>query len=69
LFDTYEKRQRGRKEIKMPDKISMINMLWMAMITGLLTATIALYDNQKVDASKVYGPFASAHTASVLSQY
>ncbi|MBB3312107.1 hypothetical protein FHT78_003883 [Rhizobium sp. BK196] len=69
MIDTYEKRQRGRKGIKMPGKITMINMLWMVMITGMLTATIALYDNQKVDASKVYGPFASARTVSVLGQY
>ena len=51
----------------MPGKITMINVVWMAMITGMLTATVALYD-QKVDTSEVYGPSASARTA-VLGQY
>lgn len=51
----------------MPGKITMINVLWMAMITGMLTATVALYD-QKVDTSKVYGPYASARAA-VTGQY
>ena len=26
------------------DKISMINLVWMAMITTMLTATVALYE-------------------------
>jgi hypothetical protein len=39
----------------MPNKITMINAVWMVMMTGMLAATVALYD-QKVDASKVYGP-------------
>lgn len=69
MIDTYEMRQRGTKGNKMPGKITMINMLWMVMVTGMLTATVALYDNQKVDTSKVYGPFASARAASVLGQY
>ncbi|WP_176439380.1 hypothetical protein [Rhizobium esperanzae] len=51
----------------MPGKITMINVLWMVMVTGMLTATVALYD-QKVDTSKVYGPYASARTA-VLGQH
>lgn len=51
----------------MPNKVTMINAVWMVMITGMLAATIALYD-QKVDASKVYGPYASAHAA-ITSQY
>jgi hypothetical protein len=51
----------------MPGTITMINVLWMAMITGMLTATVALYD-QKADASKVYGPYATAR-ATVVSQY
>ncbi|MBB4277301.1 MULTISPECIES: hypothetical protein [Rhizobium] len=51
----------------MPDKITIINVFWMAMITGMLTATVALYD-QKTDTSKVYGPYASARTA-IISQY
>jgi len=55
--------------MNMPGKITMINMLWMAMITGMLTATVALYDNQKIDTSKVYGPYASARSVSVLGQY
>ncbi|TCL73963.1 hypothetical protein EV286_103497 [Rhizobium sp. BK251] len=51
----------------MPDKISIINVIWMAMITGMLTATVALYDRQ-ADHSKVYGPFASARQV-IASQY
>ena len=51
----------------MPDKITVINVFWMAMITGMLTATVALYD-QKTDTSKVYGPYASAR-APIVSQY
>ena len=51
----------------MPNKITMINAVWMVMMTGMLAATIALYDH-KVDASKVYGPYASARAA-VMSQY
>jgi hypothetical protein len=61
---------RSTREEKMPDKITIINVFWMAMITGMLTATIALYD-QKTDTSKVYGPYgpyASARTA-MISQY
>lgn len=27
------------------DKITMINLVWMAMITTMLTATVALYEN------------------------
>ena len=49
------------------DKVTMINVVWMAVITGMLTATVALYD-QKVEASKVYGPYASARAA-IVSQY
>ncbi|MBB3966584.1 hypothetical protein ACIQUB_27460 [Rhizobium sp. NPDC090275] len=51
----------------MPNKITMINAVWMVMMTGMLAATVALYD-QKVETSKVYGPYASART-SVVSQY
>lgn len=58
---------RGTREEKMPDKITIINVFWMAMITGMLTATIALYD-QQTDTSKVYGPYASTRTA-MISQY
>ena len=58
---------RGFKEKNMPDKITVINVFWMAMITGMLTATVALYD-QKPDTSKVYGPYAAARTA-IVSQY
>ncbi|AJD41240.1 hypothetical protein [Rhizobium mongolense] len=60
-------RYAARRENKMPDKITIINVFWMAMITGMLTATVALYD-QKTDTSKVYGPYASARTA-IISQY
>ncbi|KAA0694514.1 hypothetical protein DTW90_24705 [Neorhizobium sp. P12A] len=55
-----------RKKL-MLDKMNLINLVWMTMVTGMLAATIALYD-QKVDQSKVYGPFASARPF-VTSQY
>ncbi len=51
----------------MPDKITLINIVWMTMVSGMLAATITLYD-QKSDQSKVYGPFASARPF-VTSQY
>jgi hypothetical protein len=54
--------------MSMPGKITLINAVWMTMITGMLAATIALYD-QKPDYSKVYGPFASARPFVVSSQY
>ncbi len=52
----------------MPDKITVINVVWMAMISGMLAATVALYD-QKPDQSKIYGPFASARPLVASSQY
>jgi hypothetical protein len=56
-----------KRKNAMPDKITLINLVWMTMISGMLAATITLYD-QKVDQSKVYGPFASARPF-VTSQY
>ncbi|WP_167332654.1 hypothetical protein [Rhizobium freirei] len=52
----------------MSHKITLINAVWMTMITGMLAATIALYD-QKPDQSKIYGPFASARNFVTVSQY
>jgi hypothetical protein len=51
----------------MPDKVTIINVFWMAIVTGMLTATIALY-GQQTDTSKAYGPYASTRTA-MISQY
>ena len=51
----------------MSNKVTMINIVWITMISGMLAATIALYD-QKMDHAKVYGPFASARPF-VTSQY
>ncbi|MEZ2132913.1 MULTISPECIES: hypothetical protein [unclassified Sinorhizobium] len=51
----------------MPDKITMINVVWMAMITGMLTATITLY-NKKPEEAKIYGPYASAKSV-IARQY
>jgi len=45
----------------MPDKVILINVVWMTMIVGMLAFTVALYD-QKADPSNVYGPYASAHS-------
>jgi hypothetical protein len=57
----------AHKEDTMLNKVTMINAVWMVIMTGMIAATVTLYD-QKVDASKVYGPYASARTA-VMSQY
>lgn len=57
-----------RRKQSMPDKITLINVVWMTMISGMLAATIALYD-QKPDQSKIYGPFASARSFTASSQY
>lgn len=51
----------------MPDKITMINVVWMAMITGMLTATITLYNKEPKD-TNVYGPYASAKSV-IAGQY
>jgi hypothetical protein len=54
--------------MSMPDKITMINVVWMMMISGMLAATVALYD-QKPDQSKIYGPLASARSFVATTQY
>jgi hypothetical protein len=51
----------ARRKKAMPDKVILINVVWMTMITGMLAFTVALYD-QKADQSNVYGPYASAHS-------
>ncbi len=51
----------------MPDKVILINIVWMTVITGMLAFTVALY-GQKADEFPVYGPYASAH-AYMASQY
>jgi hypothetical protein len=51
----------------MPDKVTMINVVWMTMISAMLVATVALYDH-KPDQAKVYGPYASARSLAA-SQY
>lgn len=56
-----------KRKKHMSNKVTMINIIWMMMISGMLAATIALYD-QKMDPAKVYGPFASARPF-VASQY
>ena len=43
----------------MPDKITVISVVWMTMISAMLAATCALYDHKPQEA-KVYGPFATA---------
>lgn len=67
VHSTSVTRYAPHKEEDMPNKITMINAVWMVMMTGMLAVTVALYDH-KVDASKVYGPYASARAA-VMSQY
>ncbi|WP_337266722.1 hypothetical protein [Oryzifoliimicrobium ureilyticus] len=49
------------------DKISLINAVWMTVIAGMLTATVALYE-QKTDAAKVYNTYNTAR-ASIVSEY
>jgi hypothetical protein len=56
-----------KRKKHMSNKVTMINLVWITMISGMLAATIALYD-QKIDHAKVYGPFASARPF-VASQY
>ncbi|WFR97460.1 hypothetical protein [Rhizobium tumorigenes] len=56
-----------RRKKAMPDKVILINVVWMTVITGMLAFTVALY-GQKADQSPVYGPYASAHSY-VASQY
>lgn len=43
-----------RRKTMVPDKISMINMAWMAMIGAMLTATVTLYQDKKDDADFSY---------------
>lgn len=50
----------------MPDKITMISVVWMTMVSAMLAATVALYDHKPE--AKIYGPFASA-AAVTTSQY
>ena len=51
----------------MLNKVILINVVWMMMVTGMISFSIALY-NQKPDQVEAYGPYASAH-AYVASQY
>jgi hypothetical protein len=51
----------------MPDKVTMINIVWMTLISSMLAATVALYDH-KPNQAKVYGPYASVRPL-VTSQY
>ena len=51
----------------MLDKVILINVVWMMMVTGMVGFSIALYD-QKPDQAEGYGPYASAHSY-VASQY
>jgi hypothetical protein len=40
----------ANKKMAMPDKITMINLVWSAMIAVMLTATVTLYqDRSDVD--------------------
>ncbi|KQQ37028.1 MULTISPECIES: hypothetical protein [Rhizobium/Agrobacterium group] len=42
----------ANKKMAMPDKITMINLVWSAMIAVMLTATVTLYqDRSDVDGS------------------
>jgi hypothetical protein len=41
------------------DKITMINLVWMAMITTMLTATVALYENNFDKTSSSISPISA----------
>ncbi|MDI6835934.1 hypothetical protein [Ciceribacter thiooxidans] len=47
----------------MPDKVTLINLVWMATMTAMLATSVTFYMNEKNDA-KFYGPpmTASYHT-------
>lgn len=36
----------AKKKTAMPDKITMINLVWTAMIAVMLTATVTLYQSK-----------------------
>lgn len=56
-------------KVKKPmlNKVIVINVVWMMMVTGMVGFSIALY-GQKTDQVDNYGPYASAHSY-VASQY
>lgn len=56
---------KGKKN--MLNKVLVINVVWMMMVTGMVGFSIALY-GQKSDQIDTYGPYASAHSY-VASQY
>jgi hypothetical protein len=57
----------AKRKMVMPDKITMINLVWTAMIAVMLTATVSLYQG-KSDFTELKYPQISGHYAD-LSYY
>ena len=53
-----------RRKAIVPDKISMINMIWMAMIGAMLTATVTLYQDKKDNTEFNYPQMTSRYQGS-----
>lgn len=52
----------AKRKMAMPDKITMINLVWTAMIAVMLTATVTLYQG-KSDFADLKYPQVSGHYA------
>lgn len=52
----------------MPDKITMISLIWMTMVAAMLTATVTLYQ-PGFQSSKSGSPTVTARTQSPLQYY
>ena len=52
----------------MPDKITMISLVWMTMVFAMLTATITLYNTNTVNANNQHVPTVTA-SSHMIRQY
>lgn len=52
----------------MPDKITVISLIWMTMVAGMLTATVTLYQ-PSFQSSKSGGATITAHSQSSMHYY
>jgi hypothetical protein len=52
----------AKSKMFMPDKITMINVVWTAMIAAMLTATVTLYQG-KSDFAELKYPQVTGHYA------
>lgn len=58
----------ARRNRIMPDKITVISLIWMTMVAGMLTATVTLYQ-PSFQASKAGGPTVTARSQSPMHYY